>query len=807
MSLNQVTVTIDNAAPQAGTNLTPLWVGFHNGEFDTYDRGRPVSPGLESIAEDGDTALFSQEFALSGLGDVDGTVGSAPIAPGNSVRQTFNVDASTGRYFNYASMVLPSNDTFIANGNPLVHEIFDEAGNFIGADILVSGAQALDAGSEINDEIPANTAFFGQQAPDTGVDENGVVQLSSGFNPVGSGGILDDPRFANADFTAEGYQIARIRVSSNPSARLSSILDAAQEPDGGGDPNASGTSELILNEFGDALSYSLTVSGLDFGQFVGDGSAQTEDTSDDVTRIHLHNAERGVNGGVAFGLIDLVLPAADAQDSDDLTITQNADGSTTLQGIWETTDPALLPLTDFIDSINGAGAGEDIPLYWNIHTNGSPGGAIRGQLQGANGDAPVEPAPNPVDTVIEGRQSEAVILETDDSLSVSSSGRLIVEEGSAVEVASDAQNVRIDVAAGGRISGGFNGINVANGGESQSVINNAGVITSDSRSVNLGGAQNQLNNSGRIVSTATPRDGVIYGDQTAGLINITNEADGVIAVGQGDQGDAISLELGANVSGTIRNFGRIVGRGAVSSDTDSQSSAVRLYWGNQSGSPVSVFTGNIENSGQLVSEQGATVLIEDQTRLNGEIINRGTIRGGTVDGGRLAIDASQAESTLTINNTGRIVGDILLTEGGDSYRSTEGSTTGDVFGGLGSDFLTGGQSRDSLLGGAGNDTLEGNGGQDLLEGGAGSDTLSGGRGRDTFVFGADLLQDAINDIDTISDFGRNDVLNFDGYLGAGGSIASVEQSGGVLNVGLSSGDAIAISGDIAAAQNQVNAFV
>ena len=413
MPLNQVTVTIDNAAPQAGTNLTPLWVGFHNGEFDTYDRARPVSPGLESIAEDGDTALFSQEFALSGLGDVDGTIGSAPIAPGSSVRQTFNVDASEGRYFNYASMVLPSNDTFIANGNPLVHEIFDEAGNFIGADILVSGAQALDAGTEVNDELPANTAFFGQQTPNTGVDENGVVQLSSGFNPVGSGGILDDPRFANADFTAEGYQIARIRVSANPSARLTAVLDAAQEPDGGGDPNASGTSEFILNEFGDALSYSLTVSGLDFGQFVGDGTAQTEDTSDDVTRIHLHNAERGVNGGVAFGLIDQVLPAADGQDNDDLTITQNADGSTTLQGIWETTDPALVSLTEFVESINNAEPGADIPLYWNIHTNGSPGGAIRGQLQGAE-DA-IAPNPTPDTNFIVGAPGDNSALFGDEN--------------------------------------------------------------------------------------------------------------------------------------------------------------------------------------------------------------------------------------------------------------------------------------------------------------------------------------------------------------------------------------------------------
>ncbi|HBQ97528.1 MAG TPA: CHRD domain-containing protein, partial [Cyanobacteria bacterium UBA11691] len=105
MALNQVTVTIDNAAPNLGTSLTPFWVGFHNGGFDTYDRGAPASPGLEQLAEDGNNNLISQEFTNSGFGNLDATIGSAPIAPGATVRQTFNVDASQGRYFNYASMI------------------------------------------------------------------------------------------------------------------------------------------------------------------------------------------------------------------------------------------------------------------------------------------------------------------------------------------------------------------------------------------------------------------------------------------------------------------------------------------------------------------------------------------------------------------------------------------------------------------------------------------------------------------------------------------------------------------------------
>ncbi|MDJ0705701.1 MAG: spondin domain-containing protein [Leptolyngbyaceae cyanobacterium MO_188.B28] len=212
MATSQVTISINNLAPADGTRLTPMWVGFHDGQFDTFEKGQKASLGLERLAEDGNNLVLSQEFQDSGFGQVDGVVGMAPIAPGAEVSQTFTLDTSlgNGRYFNYAAMVLPSNDTFIGNDNAI--EIFDAAGNFLGANIIVPGSAAYDAGTEVNDESPANTAFLGQQAPNTGVDENGVVEFSSGFNPASGGGILADPMFAGGDFTQNGYQFASITV-------------------------------------------------------------------------------------------------------------------------------------------------------------------------------------------------------------------------------------------------------------------------------------------------------------------------------------------------------------------------------------------------------------------------------------------------------------------------------------------------------------------------------------------------------------------------------------------------------------------
>ena len=127
---------------------------------------------------------------------------------------TFDLDGSlpSSRYFSYASMVIPSNDAFIANGNPLAHAIFDASGDFLGADFLVAGAAVLDAGTEVNDEIPENVAFLGQTVPNTGTTESGTVQIHPGFSPAGN--ILS--AFPGADFTAPGYQVARISITRIP---------------------------------------------------------------------------------------------------------------------------------------------------------------------------------------------------------------------------------------------------------------------------------------------------------------------------------------------------------------------------------------------------------------------------------------------------------------------------------------------------------------------------------------------------------------------------------------------------------------
>lgn len=215
----QLQVTIENLAPVNGNFLTPVWVGFHGG-YDIFNPGELASPALEALAEDGNTSLLSNAFTASGLGTVQGVIAGpgGPIAPGDVATATFDVDASdpNGRFFSYAAMLLPSNDAFIANADANGFQIFDDMGNFVGADFFVMGSEVYDAGTEFNDELPENTAFFGQSVPNTGITTSDAIALHAGFLAAGSGGILDAAQYANADFLRPGYPIAQIRITQVP---------------------------------------------------------------------------------------------------------------------------------------------------------------------------------------------------------------------------------------------------------------------------------------------------------------------------------------------------------------------------------------------------------------------------------------------------------------------------------------------------------------------------------------------------------------------------------------------------------------
>ncbi len=274
----RVRVTAENLAPVQGTFQTPIWVGFHDGTFDTYDRGAALGAlvpnnAVERLVEDGATGPLSTEFLASGRGTVDGTIPgpNGPIAPADVASKSFllNPSAATSSYFSYASMVLPSNDAFVANGNPMAHRVFQN-GAF--QPVTFFSASVLDGGTEVNDEAPANTAFFGQMAPNTGAVEGGTVTVHPGFMAPGSGGILDDARFSQGRFELPGYPTFKFRLESAPAITADRVHVAGLAGPGG----ASGFALVVLAENGTALQYWLVL------QNIGDVTGASITTPDGV---------------------------------------------------------------------------------------------------------------------------------------------------------------------------------------------------------------------------------------------------------------------------------------------------------------------------------------------------------------------------------------------------------------------------------------------------------------------------------------------------------------------------------------------
>ncbi len=213
----EIQVTVSNNSPDGGVFLTPVWVGFHDGSFDSYNGGLSSQPGLERIAEDGNPGPISSDFlggytyiddsgaspvssrilsSQSGADRVDGVVGGGPIGPGQTVSQNFTIDAmSANQYLSYVSMVVPSNDYFVANGNPLAHDLSTLHNAPLGTSISFNIGlpdTINDAGTEVNfanisgpgdmedDTVAAlgllGPGYVGQSAPDTGADQGGVVE-------------------------------------------------------------------------------------------------------------------------------------------------------------------------------------------------------------------------------------------------------------------------------------------------------------------------------------------------------------------------------------------------------------------------------------------------------------------------------------------------------------------------------------------------------------------------------------------------------------------------------------------------------
>jgi len=251
-----VRVTVENLQPANGVAITPLWVGFHNGSFDSYDNGLTSQPGLERIAEDGDVMQIAADFnngftyvsggvsqtvasGQAGADRVGGVLASPsglpPLSPGESATELFSIDIDgSNRYFSYAAMVIPTNDFFIANGNPLAHDLmslYDGEGTisfFVGAPGTVD-----DAGTEEEDLAfsAGNPLFPGRNLPaGQGGANSGPADSSNLITPVVGDPFAGFLNAAGVDLSgfnfnaATGGGIARLTITAVPEPATAAVM-------------------------------------------------------------------------------------------------------------------------------------------------------------------------------------------------------------------------------------------------------------------------------------------------------------------------------------------------------------------------------------------------------------------------------------------------------------------------------------------------------------------------------------------------------------------------------------------------------
>ena len=315
-------------------------------------------------------------------------------------------------------------------------------------------------------------------------------------------------------------------------------------------------------------------------------------------------------------------------------------------------------------------------------------------------------------------------------------------------------------------------------------------------------------------------------DAAKGVSGIFSAAAGAHIVNRGlVEGDNYGIQ-GA-IWSDIENYGTIKGNYGIEHD----GSGSQIYnYGDIDGGDYGIssdasgtFIENAKGS-EISADVSAIVLIDSGMA---EIVNHGILRSDDA-----AIESSASE--LTVKNTGKIFGDVLLGSGADMFDSRKGSVKGRVEGGDGDDDYyvgaskikiveAGGGGNDEvyatashklaanvealhllgnkninasgngagnwLYGNEGNNVLKGGGGTDYLRGFGGDDTLEGGTGQDYFVFnraGVDRITDFADMTDLVSIVGVTTQADFDAL--------NITQSSGNTVINFGGGDKIIIEG-------------
>ncbi len=401
-----------------------------------------------------------------------------------------------------------------------------------------------------------------------------------------------------------------------------------------------------------------------------------------------------------------------------------------------------------------------------------------------------------------------------------------------------------DVRNFGSIAGELNGVEFS-GANSSGTLDNfrGGVISSDSRAIEIEGAGISVRNFGDIVGTGDQRNGTIYTNATAEDVSISNFTGGTIDAGEGNSGAGISLQVGDEagdvVSNTIFNGfgGTIQGRGQEAANTGGAGDGIRI----DDGAEGAVSDTDIVNSGLISSEsnQGTAggIRIADGVGADGNILNTST---GVIEGVRNGLYIGQAEHDLDVLNFGTIQSGsravnidgtgVDLVNGGDIL-GTGDQRNGTVYAdGTADDFSVSNLANGTIDAGAGNQgsgfgaeiggatdgantfelensgTIQGRGNASAATGLAGDGVRIGNVGNQgttdaTITNSGDILSEGANG--TVAGLRVVNGVNFQGTLTNSGTIAGV-QNGVYFGTGDHAGGSFVNSGTVSSGSRALN---
>lgn len=154
--------------------FTPVLVSSHRHGVSVFEAGQAASDELSALAEGGDVAPLTAVLGSNpNVSDVQNSGGL--LMPGKTV--TVRVSAARAKYISLASMLIPTNDSFVGLASvkaPKEHSV-------------TYYAPAYDAGTEPNDELCVSIPgpVCGGEGGSPGTGGEGYVHISGGINGIG----------------------------------------------------------------------------------------------------------------------------------------------------------------------------------------------------------------------------------------------------------------------------------------------------------------------------------------------------------------------------------------------------------------------------------------------------------------------------------------------------------------------------------------------------------------------------------------------------------------------------------------------